>query len=73
MEELLRELVAETQDVNWKFSLRLARFRHADRFNFDRLSDLVIAFLQSIEQGTPVSDDERLKYLLGKLTSQKEG
>ncbi|AIY86602.1 MULTISPECIES: tetratricopeptide repeat protein [unclassified Thermotoga] len=73
MEELLRELVAETQDVNWKFSLRLARFRHADRFDFNRLSDLVIAFLQSIEQGTPVSDDERLKYLLEKLTFQKEG
>ena len=72
MDDLLKELVAETQDINWRFSLRIARFRHADKFNFERLSDLTIALLQSLEQGVPVAADDRLEYVMEKL-HVKEG
>ncbi|ACM23139.1 tetratricopeptide repeat protein [Thermotoga neapolitana] len=72
MDDLLREIVAETQDINWRFALRIARFRHADKFDFEKLSDLVVALLQSLEQGVPVADDDRLKYVMEKLRI-KEG
>ncbi|WP_233186207.1 tetratricopeptide repeat protein [Thermotoga sp. KOL6] len=72
VEDLMKELVFETQDINWQFSLRLSRFRYTDKFDLNKFSDLLIALLQSLEQGTPVVDDERLKYVMEKLHRRRD-